>query len=77
MGTYCIEQGTLPNALGWPKWEGSPKGRGYLYVYGWFIMLCSAGKHNSVKQPYSNKNWNKKRQRRETKRSQEEKECNH
>ena len=26
--------GNSPSALWSPKWEGSPKGRGYLYVYG-------------------------------------------
>ena len=27
MITYCIAQGTLLNALWWPKWEGNPKNR--------------------------------------------------
>ena len=34
MITYCIAQGTLLNALWCPKWEGNPKGRGYMYMYG-------------------------------------------
>ena len=34
MGTYCIAQGTLLNALWCPKWEGSPKGEGNVHMYG-------------------------------------------
>ena len=30
MRTVCIAQGTLLNALWWPKWEGNPKKRGYV-----------------------------------------------
>ena len=42
MRTYHIAQGTLLNALWWPEWEGSPKGRAvyvyvYVYVYVWLI----------------------------------------
>ena len=48
MRLYCISQGT-------PEWEGSPKRRGYMYNYGWFILLCSRNEHNIVKQIYSNK----------------------
>ena len=32
MRTYCIAQGTFLNALWWLEWEGSPKGRGYMYM---------------------------------------------
>ena len=32
--TYCIAQGTLFRALWWPKWEGNPNKRGYMYTYG-------------------------------------------
>ena len=32
MRTYCIIQGTL-SALWLPEWEGSPKARGYMYIY--------------------------------------------
>ena len=30
---HCIAQGILLNALWWPKWEGNPKRRGYIYIY--------------------------------------------
>ena len=41
MRTYCIVQGTLLSALGWPKWEGNPKKRAYMYMYSWFTLLYS------------------------------------
>ena len=31
MRTDCIAQGTLLSALWWPKWEGNPKKRGYMF----------------------------------------------
>ena len=33
MKTYCITQGSLLNTLWWPKWEGNPKVREYMYMY--------------------------------------------
>ena len=39
--TYCIAQGTLLTALCWPKWEGNPKRRGYVYTYSRFTLLYS------------------------------------
>ena len=36
-----IAQGTLLNALWCPEWWRSPKGRGYMYTYGWFTLLYS------------------------------------
>ena len=39
MRTYCVAQGTLLSALWWPKWEGNPKKRGYMYTYSWFTLL--------------------------------------
>ena len=39
--TYCIARGTLLNALWWPKWEGNPKKRGYMYTYSCFTLLYS------------------------------------
>ena len=33
MGTFCLAQGTLLNALGCSKWEGNPKGKECIYVY--------------------------------------------
>ena len=32
MKNYCIAQGTLLNV--WPKWEGNPQKRVYMYTYG-------------------------------------------
>ena len=34
MRTCCRPQGTLLKALWWPKWEGNPNQRGYMYTYG-------------------------------------------
>ena len=53
--SYCIGQRTLLHALCWPEWEGSPKGRGYMYMYNWFILLHSSNWCNTGKQLYSNK----------------------
>ena len=62
MRTYCIAQGTLLSALWWPKWEGNPKKRGYIYIpMGWFTLLYSRNWHSSVKQLYSNKKKNLKK----------------
>ena len=36
-----IAQGTLFNLLWWLDWEGSPKGRHCMCLYGWFILLHS------------------------------------
>ena len=55
MRTYYIAQGTLLSALWWPKWEGNPKRRGYMYTYSWFTSLYSRNQHNIVKQLYTNK----------------------
>ena len=44
-----IAQETLPNALWWREWWGSPKGRGYVYTYGWFTLLYSRNEYNIVK----------------------------
>ena len=42
MTTDCAAQGTRLGALQGPKWEGNPKERGHMCVYGWFILLHSA-----------------------------------
>ena len=55
MRTYCTAQGTLLSALWWPKWEGNPEKRGYMYTYSWFTLLYSINYHNIVKQLYANK----------------------
>ena len=41
MRPYCAAQATLLSAPCWPGWEGSPRGRGYVCISGWFILLCS------------------------------------
>ena len=41
MRTYCIAQGILLSALWWPKWEGNPKKRGYMYTHSQFTVLYS------------------------------------
>ena len=37
-----IAQGTLFSALWWPKWEGNPKKRGYVYIYIADSLCCTA-----------------------------------
>ena len=38
---------TPPGALLWPKKEGNPKKRGYMYKYVWFTSLYSRSWHSS------------------------------
>ena len=38
--TFCTAQGTLLNILWWPEWEGSPKGRRHMHMYGW-LFFCT------------------------------------
>ena len=45
MGTYCIAQGTLLNALWWSEWEENPKGKGYMYIH-MLDSFCSAVETN-------------------------------
>ena len=45
-------------------WEGSPRGRGCVFTYGWFTLLYSRNQHNIVKQLYSN--WKKRNKIRHT-----------
>ena len=61
MGIFCMAQETQaravyqPRGVGWGgRWEGSSKGRGYMYTDGWF-MLRFDRKQNSVKQLSFNK----------------------
>ena len=35
MRAYCLAQETLLNVLWWPKWEGNPTRREYVYTYSW------------------------------------------
>ena len=42
VGSCCIIQGAQFSALWWWKgWEGSPRGRGYMYTYSWFTVTHS------------------------------------
>ena len=42
MRTCYVAQGSLLNALWWPKWERNPKKAGYMYTHSWFTLLyCS------------------------------------
>ena len=57
MGICCLAKETQtgalyqPRGVGWRgRWEGSSKGRGYMFTYGWFswqnsISLCPASFH--------------------------------
>ena len=45
-----IAQGTLFNALRWPKWEGNPEKRGYVCMKSWFALLHSRNEHKIVTQ---------------------------
>ena len=55
MRTYCLAQGSLLNSLWWPKWEGNPQKRGYIYMYSWFTFLYSRNQLNNVNQLYLNR----------------------
>ena len=61
MGICCMAQETQigalyqPRGLGWRgSWEGSSKGRGYMYTYGCFMLRFDRKQQNSVKQLYFN-----------------------
>ena len=62
MRTYSIAEGTLLSALWWPKWEGNPKKKGYMYTYSWFTLLYSRNWHNTIKQLSSKKNFLKRKE---------------
>ena len=62
MGICCMAQETQtgavcqPRGVGWGgRWEGSSKGRGYMYTYGWLILRFDREQQNSVKQLSFNK----------------------
>ena len=55
-GIYCMAQETQtgalyqPRGVGWRgRWEGGSKGRGYMYIYGWFMLRFDREQQNSVK----------------------------
>ena len=44
-----------PVVVGWGwRWERSSRGRGPMYIYGWFTLLYGRNQHNIVKQLSSN-----------------------
>ena len=44
-----LKQGLCNNLEGWDG-EGGSRGRGYMYTYGWFILMFDRKQQNSVKQ---------------------------
>ena len=45
-----------PRGVGWGgRGEGGPKGKGYMYTYGWFMQELDRKQQNSVKQLSFNK----------------------
>ena len=36
------------------EWEESSRGKGYMYIYGWFMLLNGRNQHNIIKQVSSN-----------------------
>ena len=62
MGICCMAQGTQTGALyqsravGWGRrWEGGSERRGYMYIYGCFMLRFDRKQQNSVKQLSFNK----------------------
>ena len=62
MGICCVAQETQTGPLcqsrgmGWGRrWEGGSKGRGYMYIYGLFMLRFDRKQQNSVKQLSFNK----------------------
>ena len=43
------------------RWEGSSKGRGYMYTHGWFMLTFDRRQQNSVKQLSFNKKIERKK----------------
>ena len=65
MGIWCTAQETQsgalyqPRGVGWrERLEGGSKRRGYMYTYGWFMLLFDRKHQNSIKQLSFNKNVN-------------------
>ena len=44
-----LKQGLCNNLEGWDG-EGGSRGRGYMYTYGWFILMFDRKQQNYVKQ---------------------------
>ena len=45
------------------RWEAGSKRRGYMYTYGWFMLMFDRKQQNSVKKLSFNKKWIKKNNR--------------
>jgi len=43
------------------RWEGGSKGRGYVYIYGWFMLRFDRKQQNSAKQLSFNKKIKRKK----------------
>ena len=44
-----------PRGMGWGgRWEGLTRETGYMYTYGWFMLIYGRNQHNIVKQLSSN-----------------------
>ena len=58
MASCCIAQGAQPGALWQPRagngryqgrWKGGSRGRGHVYTYCWFMLMCGRNQHNIEK----------------------------
>ena len=59
-GSVSTQKGGMGRKMG-GRWEGGSKGRGYMYIYGWFMLRSDRKQQNSIKQL----SFNKKRKRKE------------
>ena len=48
MRAYCLAQDTLLNVVWWPKWEGTPTGREYVYTYSWCKPVYPKGNQSWI-----------------------------
>ena len=66
MGICCMSQETQTGVLYQPrggggKWEGGSEGRGYMYIYGWFMLWFDRKQQKSVSNYPSIKKVNEKK----------------
>ena len=46
-----LKQGLCDRLKAWGgRWEGGLGGRGHVYIYGWFLLMCDRQSQNSIKQ---------------------------
>ena len=61
MGSCYITKGAQPGCLWGPRGvgcggvKGSSRGRGYMYTFGWFMLLYERNQYNILKQLSSKK----------------------